>query len=87
MGIKPTQSEYWDENDAPITPAEQSIVIERREIIGTIRLGSGTEPPLVAAYSHIGDWMMQNIQDAASSVNVEFRFGDHLFRATAEPVG
>lgn len=63
--------------------ADDEIVIERREIVGRVRMDPyGTVKPLVAAYQIIGEYLSEN--DTAGT-QVEFIHFGRTYRAGVDP--
>ena len=64
-------------------PFDESITIERREVIDTIRLDPyGTVNPITAAMHSIGEWLPENIQ--SQSLSVEFAYGGRTFHVSVD---
>jgi len=71
------------QRDVPEVP---SITIERRETVAVIMEGEGGRPMLQAAFLAAGDYLAENITTDTANLSLEFRYGGHLFKATAEEI-
>lgn len=83
------QSDAYQEMRAKLAP--DKIIIERREIIDTITISdTGKYPPLVAAFTLVGDYLRENLTTAPSpskGMSLEFKYEAHTFRIAAEFTG
>lgn len=75
--------EEMEEDVTEYTPADE-IIIERREIVGRVRLGNGPKSAITEAFTIAGDYLSEELQPDTEHIQVEFRHGDFLFVARVE---